>query len=210
MFGFFKKKELDFKTDFKSEPEMTERDLRDPPEYTTSRIGSIPVVRTKDEELYNTPFGSTNQSNELNPLDEFDIDHLQKECEHAEKEKKAELETHIGKLVISINNKIENPTVAVGVEVLNSEGDFQHKLFAYDIVKKEQIELSGIIFDYTEQKFDALNKMLPNDRIALFFNRLGNEVIDKKEVSASQLFPCQQWKTKVLEAIQKINRGEWT
>lgn len=124
--------------------------------------------------------------------------------------KKVELESHIGKLVICISEKLENPIVAVGINLAYIKGTNTPVLSVYDIVKKEKMIHLGMLFEYTEQKFDALNKMDANGRIALFFNRLGSNTIELKPKPESPLCVPDEWKFRVSEAIKKINRGDWS
>jgi hypothetical protein len=191
MFGFFKKKIIEDK----SEPEYVDSDSPEdisfsdtPNEEPTStqpkvwrKKGEEPIMPSVAE-LIKTPDPVIFK----NP-------------------KESELENHIGKLVICISEQLENPTVGVGVEVLNGS-----MLSVYDIVRKEKINASNLVFTYTEQKFDGLNQMDGNARIALFFDRLGNEAIKKQQHASRPVVASDEWKKQVLEAIERINRGEWT
>jgi hypothetical protein len=192
MFGFFKKKSLEEK----NEPEFVGLEQEDisfaDAENNIEATESQPKVwRKRDEEPV---ISNTVES----PV-------VKKESIQVKNTKEMELESHIGKLVICLSEQLENPTVGVGVEVVNGS-----MLSVYDIVRKESINASGLLFSYTEQKFDGLNQMDANARIALFFDRLGNEVVKKQQHANKPLISSENWKKQVLEAIERINRGEWT
>lgn len=121
--------------------------------------------------------------------------------------KEPNLESLVGKLVICLNENLENPTVGVAIEIIPENNPV---LSVYDIVRKETISATGVVFLYTEQKFDGLNQIDANTRIALFFDRLSADIVKKKQHASRPLVSSSEWKKQVLEAIERINRGEWT
>jgi hypothetical protein len=192
MFGFFKKKSLEEK----NEPEF---------------------VGSEGEDISFADADNHVESNDLQPKvwrkrgeepvirNVVETPPAQKESIQVKNSKEVELEGHIGKLVICLSEQLENPTVGVGVEVISGS-----MLSVYDIVRKESINASGLVFSYTEQKFDGLNQMDANARIALFFHRLGTEIVKKQQHANKPVVSAEDWKKQVLEAIERINRGEWT
>lgn len=194
MFGFFKKKSLE-EYNSKNEPEYVDSD-------SPEDISFADVDKQVDEESDSQPKVWRKRGEE--PVAK--IQELQKEVVFSTRTiKELELENHIGKLVIHISEQLENPTIGVGVEVINGS-----MLSVYDIVRKEKINASGLVFTYTEQKFDGLNQMDGNARIALFFDRVGTEAIKKQQHASRPVITSEEWKKQVLEAIERINRGEWT
>jgi hypothetical protein len=194
MFGFFKKKSLE-EYNSKNEPEYVDSDNPEDTSFSESDnvepTDTQPKVWRKRGEEPDMP----------------SVAELIKTPDPVifKNPKEAELENHIGKLVICISEQLENPTVGVGVEVLNGS-----MLSVYDIVRKEKINASNLVFSYTEQKFDGLNQMDGNARIALFFDRLGTEATKKQQHASRPVVASEEWKKQVLEAIERINRGDWS
>lgn len=114
--------------------------------------------------------------------------------------KEIELETFINKLVIFVSNEVSNVTVGYGKEICHITKAKIPMLVIYDIVNKEEIMPLGKMFDYTEQKFNALNKLEPNERIALFYD-FGENTVDKKPLDGNSLYPPELWAEKVNAAI---------
>lgn len=202
MFGFFKKKETIQINTLKEEPNIdpnvviiegptvseSAKTLVD--EDRQLENGHIPVL-TEEVEMQNS-------------------EHLEPQIVEEKSSKELELESHIGKLVICLSDQNEPPRVCVGVEVVHITRNKIPMLSVYDIVKKEKSIPWGIIFDYTDQKFDALNSMDANARTALFFHRLGGEIIDRKPDPKMEVLTPDEWKKEVSEAIERINQGIWT
>ncbi len=132
---------------------------------------------------------------------------------HQEREERAlsskrarefELEEHLGKLVICLSNEIENLTVGYGKEIQYITQAQDPVLIVHDIVRNEDVMILGIVFNYTEQKFHALNRLDANERISLFYGRLADEHIDKTSTKVEDPMPYEQWNEKVQEAIKKF------
>jgi len=191
MFKFFKKKESVVISSVKTEPsKFVENSVDasvDP--IMLDDLGESSVVNEKSDPIL---------EKEIKKVDSKDTD-----------AKQVELESQIGKLVICISNQYENPRVCVGIEVVNITKSKIPVLSVFDIVRKEKTVPLGIIFDYSEQKFDALNQMDPNARIALFFNRLSSNIISKKPEIGREYFHPLEWKERVNESIERINSGVW-
>lgn len=189
MFGFLKKKETIEISVPKSEPDIKEKT------ETTLEI---------DKGIAHPPTEEFDANEKLIPtLTDLDSD-------KGKSAKELELESQIGKLLICISDQYENPRVCVGVEVVHITKNNIPMLSVYDIVKKEKSIPWGCVFDYTEQKFDALNQMDPNARIALFFNRLGGDLINKKPTEEHPYVQPNEWKKEVMASIDRINKGIWT
>jgi hypothetical protein len=202
MFGIFRKKETLEITIDKNEPEFASNE--------TSNFEVNPQTKAMTDNAHGPKVWrkrTESQQKEVpQPVQESPIIEELK----AKDPKESELESHVGKLVICISEQAENPTVGVGVEVVHITKGHEAMLSVYDIVRKEKTIPQGIIFNYSEQKFDALNQIDANARVALFFNRLGFDTIDKKSPSNRPLVSHDEWKKKVLVAIDKINRGDWS
>jgi hypothetical protein len=117
--------------------------------------------------------------------------------------KEIELETFINKLVIVVSNEVSNITVGYGKEIYHITKAKIPMLVIHDIVNKEDLMPLGKMFDYTEQKFNALNKLEPNERIALFYD-FGDHTVDKKPRDGDIIYPAEVWAEKVNAAI-----AEW-
>lgn len=108
-----------------------------------------------------------------------------------------ELDDFIGKPVICLSNEIENLSVGIGKQVIFMTAAHQPFLVVDDLVRKREILPMGIVFAYTKQKFEALNKIEPNARIALFYNRLEDYEIDKTKTQTEEIIPPAIWAEKV-------------
>lgn len=110
-----------------------------------------------------------------------------------------ELQQHIGNLVICISNEIANPTVAIGESIMSiTQGDVP-MLVVKDVVTGESKLPFGIVMAYTEQKFDALNSMDPNARIALFYYKDSRRIVENKP--SEDMMPSEEWAKVVKEAV---------
>jgi hypothetical protein len=118
--------------------------------------------------------------------------------------KELELEEFLGKPVICLSNEIQNLTVGIGKEITFLTQAQQPFLVVEDIVNKTEILPMGIIFAYTKQKFDALNQIEPNARIALFYNRLEDYEVNKEATQVEEILPTHEWARKVQMALNEI------
>lgn len=116
--------------------------------------------------------------------------------------KEAEFETYLNKLVICVSNEVQNITVGYGKEIIHVTKAKVPMLVVYDIVDKKEIMPMGRIYDYSDQKFNALNKLEPNERIAILY-KFDEEVVDKKLRDGEILYPPEVWAEKVKVAIEK-------
>lgn len=124
--------------------------------------------------------------------------------ESVKKAQEAELEMHLGNLVICLPNEIENLTVGYGKEIQYITQDKSPVLIVHDIVRNEDVMILGLVFAYTDQKFNALNKLDANERIAIYYSRLGDEDLDKSATKNEDPMPAEEWAEKVRNAI-----AEW-
>lgn len=122
--------------------------------------------------------------------------------EYLDKMNLFELEKHIGKLVICISNEIQNVTVGYGKEIQFITQTKQPMLVVHDIINDCEIMPFGIVFKYTEQKFDALNKLEPNERIAILYNKSSEHYIDKSSSQRDKIIEAELWAEKVKSAIK--------
>ena len=124
---------------------------------------------------------------------------------NAEDRKKADLEFElnqfIGKLVINVPNEIENVTVGIGKEIIYITKSQQPVLVFYDIVRKVEMMSLGINIAYTKQKFEGLNKLDGNERIALFYNRHSENPTDKSSTQSEPLVDSKLWAGMVEQEI---------
>ncbi len=208
MFGFFKKKENIQINTLKEEPNIdTNVVIVEGP--TLSESAKTLVDEDRQLESGNIPVLTEEVQVQTSQLIEPQID-MEPQMVEEKSSKELELESHIGKLVICLSDQNEPPRVCVGVEVVHITRNKIPMLSVYDIVKREKSIPWGIIFDYTDQKFDALNNMDANARTALFFHRLGGEIIDRKPDPKMEGLTPDEWKKEVGEAIERINQGIWT
>lgn len=112
-----------------------------------------------------------------------------------------ELNSFIGKPVIHLSNEIENVTVGIGQRIMYITKANQPLLIAYDIVRKVEIMSLGINIAYTKQKFDGLNKLDGNERIALFYNRHCETPTDKSETQSDVLIDSKVWANMVEQEL---------
>ncbi len=111
------------------------------------------------------------------------------------------LSEHIGKLVICVSNEIENITVGYGKEIIFLTKSQQPFLVVHDIVNDCEVVPFGKIFAYTEQKFDALNMMDHNARIAILYSADGTHHVSKEESQRGVPLDSLDWNLKVKTAV---------
>jgi len=181
MFNFFRKKEKESESQYKREPKFNINDVDEI---------NLSVEPTSD-----------------NDMDEFIAEQIQIPIEE-KTTRDVEFELFVGSLVICISKELENPKVGVVTEVTRANHSHIPLLMVYDIVTKEKFIPDGVVFSHTEQKFDALNNIEPNARIALFFHRIDGNIV-KKQATKIILTP-EEWKKKVNLSIEKINNGDWS
>jgi hypothetical protein len=104
--------------------------------------------------------------------------------------------------VICASNEVENITVGYGKEIIHVTKANTPILIVYDIVDKKEIMPMSKIFDYTEQKFCALNKLEPNERISILYD-FGDSIVDKKPRDGDIVYPPEVWAEKVKNAISE-------
>ncbi len=114
-----------------------------------------------------------------------------------------ELEMKIGKLVIMVSNEIDNVKVGIAKSIELISKAKQPYLVVEDIISDQEVIPLGTVFDYSEQKFNALNKLEPNERIAIIYNKLGYHHVDKS--SSQTVIPedSEIWGKKVRQAVEK-------
>ena len=78
-----------------------------------------------------------------------------------------EMETHVGKPIIVIGNNWDNPLIGVGIKIdLITQGNCPI-LVVKDYITDQEYITFGKIFHYTQQRFEAIMKLDPNERWAL-------------------------------------------
>ncbi len=139
-----------------------------------------------------------------------------KRDEEREQQKKdcelIDLKMKLGKLVISVSNEISNVTVGVAKDIIFISQAQQPYLVIQDIITGEELVPLGTLFDYTEQKFDALNKLEPNERISIIYNKLGYYHVDKTPTQKVIPETPEIWSKKVKQAVElwKLqNEANW-
>jgi hypothetical protein len=120
-----------------------------------------------------------------------------------------EMEMHLNNLVICVSNEVENITVGYAKEIIFLTKAKQPFLIVHDIVNNREIMPMGTIYTYTEQKFNALNNMEPNERIALIYARYSDEEVNKSPAPDEVLYSPEEWKQKVDAAVNnwRINKA---
>lgn len=122
--------------------------------------------------------------------------------EAKEQVKNIELEMKLGKLVIYVSNEIDNVKVGIAKSIELISKANQPYLVIQDIISGEEVIPLGTIFDYSEQKFNALNKLDPNERIAIIYNKLGYHYVDKSSSQTVTPENAEIWGQKVLAAVK--------
>lgn len=122
--------------------------------------------------------------------------------------KEIELELHLNQLVICVSNEVENLTVGYAKEIIYITKAKQPMLVVHDIVNKKEFFPFGTIFAYSEQKFNALNRLAPNERIAIIFNRLGTNTMEKTASDGDVIYPSEVWREKVADAVELWSREQ--
>jgi len=119
------------------------------------------------------------------------------------------LEMYLGKLVICVSNEIDNVIVAYGKEIYHITQQKIPMLVVYDLVDKKEIMPLCKVFDYTEQRFNALNKLDANERISILYeSSFGDETVDKKLREGRIIYPSDVWAEKVNAAIAEWKQGK--
>lgn len=110
------------------------------------------------------------------------------------------LESLVGNLVIVVSNEPSNVMVAFakGVDFITQAQS--PVLVVQDLVTKKEYIAFGKTFLYTKQKFDALNSLEPNARIAILFDSYLEG--DVKKVLPENILTPEEWKNKVEESIK--------
>lgn len=117
--------------------------------------------------------------------------------------KQFEIESMLGKLVISISNEIENVTVGVATEVIHITKELIPQIVIYDLVRKKEVVPLGKVFAYSEQKFNAFNKLEANERIAIIYHTNEYHKVNKEKTQKECLIPNDEWAEKVKNAIEQ-------
>lgn len=119
--------------------------------------------------------------------------------------KEFEIESMLGKLVICIPNEIENVTVGLATEMIYITKNEDPQIVVFDLVRKKEIIPFGKVFAYTEQKFNAFNKLEANERIALVYSADSYNHVDKEKTKNENPIPSDEWAKKVKEAIANLD-----
>lgn len=114
------------------------------------------------------------------------------------------LNDFVGNHVIVISNEVSNVTVGVGVEIQLITQAKRPVLVVKDVVSGEVCLVMGKVLMYSEQKFNALNKLTPQERIALFYNQMDKEFVDKGVKENSNLYSPVEWESMVREALKSV------
>lgn len=123
--------------------------------------------------------------------------------------KQYELEHFLNKFVIIVPNEMENLRVGYGLNI-NYFNNGDPLLSYYDIVKNKIMISMCINFVYTEQKFNALNKLDPNERIALFYHKEFEGAIDKSATKdkEEEIEDNEVWASKIKKAMEEFKNNE--
>ena len=153
-------------------------------------------------------FGLSNYKNKIKQQVKQEVlsemEEYTKSREQRHKECKVfELEEHINNLVICVPNEIQNVTVGYGKEITYITRANEPVLIVHDLVRNKDILVLGKIFSYTPQKFEAFNKLESNERIAILYNRTSTHHVDKEDTKNENPIPPEEWKQKVLYAIEQ-------
>ncbi len=119
-----------------------------------------------------------------------------------------ELSRFINKFVILVPNEMENLRVGYGLKIQHITKANNPVLEYYDIMKKENFISMGKVFMFSEQKFNGLNKLEPNERIALFYAEHVQEEINKNETRKEEIEPYQSWAEKVFLEIENFKKSD--
>lgn len=118
----------------------------------------------------------------------------------------AEIECLLDKFVIVLPNEIENLTVAkvVGVDLITKAKSPVPVI--HNVVSGEIYFTFAKIIPFSKQRFEALNKLHPNERIAIIYaNVFGDEEpIDKSKTQLEELIDPEVWKEKVYQSMSKM------
>lgn len=115
--------------------------------------------------------------------------------------KEFEIQEMLGKLVICIPNEIENVTVGLATGMIHITQSQEPMIVVFDLVRQQEVVPLGKVFAYTEQKFNAFNKLDANERIALIYNAGCYENVDKEKTKNETPMPAEEWAEKVKSAI---------
>ncbi len=119
-----------------------------------------------------------------------------------------ELEMFVGKLIILVPNEMENLRVGFGLKIEYITQGNNPVLEYYDIMKQEKFICMGKVFTFTEQKFNGLNKLEPNERIAVFYFDTANNAVDKNATRKEEIEDNQVWAEKVFRAIEEFKMSD--
>ncbi len=118
--------------------------------------------------------------------------------------KEIELEEYLGKLVICVSNELDNVKVGYGKEIVFITQAKTPMLIVYDLVDKKATMPLSKMYSYTDQRFNALNKLDPNERISIVYEAFfGDETVDKKLIDGRVIYPAEEWAEKVNVAIEE-------
>lgn len=137
-------------------------------------------------------------------------DYLQKGLKKAKDDEEARrmeieeirLSSFIGQPVIVISNEVSNPMVGIAKEVTHITLANVPMLVVEDVVTGQNYVVFGTVFAYTEQKFDALNNMDPQARIALFYYRESYYNVEKE--AQHELATPEEWAQIVKTALASV------
>lgn len=81
----------------------------------------------------------------------------------------SELQSYIGKPVISISNEWDDPIIGIGKEIVFISKANTPKLVIEDYISGKEYMPLGIIMGFTEQRFKALSKLDPFEICSLLY-----------------------------------------
>lgn len=101
------------------------------------------------------------------------------------------LQALLNTLVICVSNEVSNVTVGFAKSIDFITQSNRPVLVVQDIVTKELAIPFGKVFSYTKQKFDALNSLGPNDRIAILYENYFEGTVNKS--TDKHVYTSEEW-----------------
>lgn len=97
-----------------------------------------------------------------------------------------ELQSYIGKPVISVSNEWDDPIIGIGKEIVFITKANTPKLVIQDYISGKEYMPFGIVMGFTEQRFKALSKLDPFEICSLLYRN--NHVFSTFEKNKSGTF----------------------
>lgn len=110
----------------------------------------------------------------------------------------------IGKPVIVISNEVSNVTVGIGVGVQLITKANCPVLVVEDVCSGEEFLAMGKVLNYSAQKFHALNRLTPQERIVLFYKPTEESFFDYDISKNDLLVEPSVWADQVSEALKNV------